>query len=103
MHNVPVLDTDDEVLQNVYKAAVETYRQNVIDIYMDYDNQMFFTWEDETGTVNKEGTPEEAYYYAYKDTNDEFLTFIISQNPQNELQNRSNIYNCLKQIGYFSF
>lgn len=35
MHNVPELDTDDEVLQNVYKAAIETYRQNVIDIYMD--------------------------------------------------------------------
>jgi len=35
MHNVPALETDDEVLQNVYKAAVETYRQNVVDIYMD--------------------------------------------------------------------
>ena len=31
-----------------------------------------------------------------------FLNFEhATQNPQNELQNRSNIYNCLKQIGYF--
>lgn len=35
LQNVPHLDTDDEVLQKVYQAAVETYRQNVVDIYMD--------------------------------------------------------------------
>ncbi len=35
MHNIPALDTDDEILQKVYKAAIETYRQNVVDIYMD--------------------------------------------------------------------
>ncbi|MDP4118576.1 MAG: hypothetical protein Q8873_05235 [Bacillota bacterium] len=35
MDNVPEIKTDDEELNKIYKAAVETYRQNVIDIYMD--------------------------------------------------------------------
>ena len=33
-----------------------------------------YEFDPETGKVNKEGTPESAYYYAYKNTDDEFLT-----------------------------
>lgn len=35
MKNIPSLNTDDAVLQDIYNAAIETYRQNVVDIYMD--------------------------------------------------------------------
>ncbi len=35
LRNVPKLETEDEELKKIYEAAVETYRQNVVDIYMD--------------------------------------------------------------------
>lgn len=35
LQNVPTLNTENQVLKDIYKAAVETFRQNALDVFMD--------------------------------------------------------------------
>ena len=35
LHSIPELKTDNQVLQGIYKAACETFRQNTLDVFMD--------------------------------------------------------------------
>ena len=35
LNNLPNIEIEDEQLRKIYEAAIETYRQNVVDIYMD--------------------------------------------------------------------
>ena len=35
LHNLPPVSIEDETLRKIYTAAIETYRQNAVDLYMD--------------------------------------------------------------------
>ena len=58
----------DKIVFSLYDTDLTINYGQIVDIYLDYDNQMYFTWKEENDTYNK---------FVFKGTNKENLYIIL--------------------------